>query len=296
MKSFGRTVSVLVFVNLAMTSFALGEKAREQEVLISQVQQQLNDFASETVDISSAEPLIFPRQELQARIARFVAAETALVIPAGTSIEKSPDFIETTVKDLNIMCHIFDKELKLSGQAGQIRELYQLALFEGTHEDYLIDQPDFFGQGGRKTQGIYLDGYGALFLIQVNFPLSAPPQVEENEKPAEEPLDPAWKQAELELYSPEKLKKKAKGSATRGYDPEKIEDLKRKLVKTLRQTANIRSLKADESIIISVRGRHSAANPTKVLIIRVEKSDLDGLARGSLDFDKFRQKVQMLMY
>jgi hypothetical protein len=32
------------------------------------------------------------------------------------------------------------------------------------------------------------------------------------------------------------------------------------------------------------------------LIIRVEKSDLDGLAKGELDLDKFRQKVQMLMY
>jgi hypothetical protein len=296
MKSFGRTVSVLVFVNLVTTSLALGEKAPEREVL-SQVQQQLNDFATETVDILFAEPRIFPGQELQARIARFVAAETALVIPAGGSIEKSPDFIETTVKDLNIMCHIFDKELDLAGQAGQIRELYQLALLDGSLENYLMHQPDFFGQGGRKTRGIYLDGYGVLFLIGVNFPLSPPPQLEEDEKPAEEPFDPAWKQAELELYSPEKLKKKRdKTHPANQYIPEKVEDLKRKLVKTLKQAANIRSLKADESIIVSVRGRHSAANPTKVLTVRVKKSDLDGLAKGSLDIDKFRQKVQMLMY
>jgi hypothetical protein len=215
------------------------------------------------------------------------------VIPAGGTIEKSPDFIETTVKDLNIMCHIFDKELNLSGQTGQVRELYMLL---DTLDEELINYPDLFSQGGRKTKGIYLDGYGVLFLIEVNFPLSPPPQLQENEKPTEESVDPAWKQAELELYSPEKLRKKAKGSATKEYDPEKVEDLKRKLLKTLRQAANIRSLRADESVIVSVRGRHCAANPTKVLIVRLKKSDLVGLAKGEMDLDKFRQKVQMLMY
>jgi hypothetical protein len=160
-----------------------------------------------------------------------------------------------------------------------------------------IDYDDFCAQGGRKTKGIYLDGYGALFQIKVNFLLSAPPKEQENEKPAEESFDPAWKEAELELYSPEKLKKKReKINPANQYVPEKVEDLKRKLVKTLKQAANIRSLKDDESIIISVRGRHSAANPAKVLLVRVKKSDVDGLAKGELDFDKFRQKVQMLMY
>jgi hypothetical protein len=300
MKSLSRTVSVLVLVSLVMTSFALGEKARENEVL-SQVQrqvqrqvQQLTDPSIETVEVMYSEPLTFPRQELQARVARFVAAETALVIPTAESIKRSPNFIETTVKDLNIMCHIFDKALGV--QTGQMREIYDYALLDGAYRDYLIDQPDVFSQGGRKTKGIYLDGYGVLFLTEVKFLLSAPPQVEESGKPTEEVLDPAWKQAELELYSPEKLKNRAQLTAANKYDPEKVEDLKRKLVKTLKRAANIKSLKGDESVVVSVRGRHSAANPSKVLIVRVKKSDLDGFATGSLDSDKFRQKVQMLIY
>ncbi|MHC4753325.1 MAG: hypothetical protein ACYTFW_26110 [Planctomycetota bacterium] len=292
MKSLSRTIIVLVFVSLVMTSFALGEKATEQEVMLTQVQQLNNPF----LEILPAKPLTYQldTERMQASIAKFVAAETVLVIPTPETIEKSPDFIETTVKDLNIMCHIFDKELKLSGHAGQVEDVY--FMLRDTLDEHLINYPDFFSHGGRKTKGIYLDGYGVLFLIEVNFLLSAPPQVEENEKPTEGSLDPAWKQAELELYSPEKLKKKGKGTATIEYDPEKVEELKRKLVKTLKQAANIKSLKADESINISVKGRHSAANPTKVLIVRVNKSDLDGFAKGSLDFDKFRQKVQMLMY
>ena len=38
------------------------------------------------------------------------------------------------------------------------------------------------------------------------------------------------------------------------YDPEKVEQLKTTLIKSLKHAANIHSLKPDESVIISVRG------------------------------------------
>ena len=316
MRTISRTISVVVFINLVMAGFVLAEKAPEEEP--TEVIPEAVELPAVEVPVSPEPPLppgviatrrglrgrlsqlarsryglTSPRQEVQARIAQFVAAETALVIPTTETIEKAPDFVETTVKDLNIMCRIFDKELKVSDQ---FRGLYDLAMFSDSFED-LFNQRHFFGQESRRTKGIYLDGYGALFLIEVNFPLSAPPQAEEQEKQIEEGVDPVWIQAEQELYSPEKLEKKEKETdPTKEYTAEKIEDLKRKLVKTLKHTANMKSLKADESVIISVKGRHSAASPTKVLIIRANKSDLDAFAKGELDFDKFVEKVQMLMY
>jgi len=306
MKTINLTIIVLVFVNLAMTDFALGEKAPEKEGLMSQVQRlnksyidkyyteaEMGLYAEPLIIEQPIGPMILGRQELQARIAQFIAAETALVIPTAETVKQNPDFVEATVKDLNIMCRIFDKELKISDR---VRELYDLALFSDSFEDF-FDYHGNLGQAGRRTRGIYLDGYGALFQIVVNFPLSAPPQVEEQEKQIDEPGDPVWKQTERELYSPEELKKREKkADPAKEYDAEKVEDLKRRIVKTLKHAANIKSLKTDESVIISVKGYHCAENPTKVLIIRANKSDLNALAKGELDFDKFSQKVQMLMY
>ncbi len=315
MKTINRTISVLVFVNLLTVSFALAEKVPEEKPaeiipetvelsvspelprvelpLVIQPTQRRRGLLSDWAGSYLYDPLTSPRQEMQARIAQFIAAETALVIPTIETIEKAPDFIQTTVKDLNIMCRIFNKELKLSNQ---VPELYEMVMFNDSFEHFFNNR-GFLGQEGRGTKGIYLDGYGALFLIQVDFPLMAPPQAEEKEKQIEAPGDPVWRQAEQEIYSPEKLKKKRERRLIQQeYDEEKVKDLKRKLVKSLKHTANIRSLKADESIIISVKGHHSASNPPKVLIIRVKKSDLDAFTKGELDSDKFGQKVQMLMY
>ena len=315
MKTINRTISVLVFVNLLTAGFALAEKVPEEkpaEIIPETVEltvspelprvelprvirttQRRRGRLSDWAGSYLYDPLTSPRQEMQARIAQFIAAETALVIPTIETIEKAPDFIQTTVKDLNIMCRIFNKELNLSNQ---VPELYEMVMFNDSFEHFFNNR-GFLGQEGRGTKGIYLDGYGALFLIQVDFPLMAPPQAEEKEKQIEAPGDPVWRQAEQEIYSPEKVSKMGKeADSAKEYDEEKVKDLKRKLVKSLKHTANIRSLKADESIIISVKGHHSASNPPKVLIIRVKKSDLDAFTKGELDSDKFGQKVQMLMY
>lgn len=315
MKTINRTISVLVFVNLLTVSFALAEKVPEEKPaeiipetveltvspelprvelpLVIQPTQRRRGLLSDLSSSLLYDPLTSPRQEMQARIAQFIAAETALVIPTIETIEKAPDFIQTTVKDLNIMCRIFNKELKLSKQ---VPELYEMVMFNDSFEHFFNNR-GFLGQEGRGTKGIYLDGYGALFLIQVDFPLIAPLQAEEKEKQIEAPGDPVWRQAEQEIYSPEKISKMGKeADSAKEYDEEKVKDLKRKLVKSLKHTANIRSLKADESIIISVKGHHSASNPPKVLIIRVKKSDLDAFTKGELDSDKFGQKVQIFMY
>jgi len=132
-------------------------------------------------------------------------------------------------------------------------------------------------------------------MMQVDFPVSGPSQVEEQEKQIEEAVDEIWREAEQELYEPEELRKK-EADLAKEYDAEKVEGLKRNLIRTLKHTANIRSLKADESIIVTVTGRESAAESARVLIIRAKKSDVDAFSKGELDFNEFGEKVQMLMY
>ncbi|MFC1793891.1 hypothetical protein ACFL3Q_09925, partial [Planctomycetota bacterium] len=105
-------------------------------------------------------------------------------------------------------------------------------------------------------------------------------------------------------------------------------------IKALKHAANIRSLKPDESVILTVTGSSKATGTTitstmfsggnqillqerttdgkmmtkvvtgsalddigsspAILVIRTKKSDIDAFAKGDLDFDQFRQRVQLL--
>jgi hypothetical protein len=221
-----------------------------------------------------------------------------VVIPTAESIEESPELIETATKDLNIMCRIFDKELGLSARAGPLK--VPLLGDDGFVNVFAPQQPGqfpaFFGEKARETKGIYLEGYGAVFFVKVGFPLTAPPQVEEQEKQTEADVDPVWRLAEQELYEPEKLKKSKAVSAAAKYNEGKVEDLKRRLIRTLKHSANIRSLKPDEQLIVTVQGPQLASGRAKVLSIRAKKSDIDTFGKDEMDSDVFRKKVQILMY
>ena len=237
-----------------------------------------------------------------------------LVIPAAEI--KVKDLV-TIMEDMSVMARIFDKKL------GKARMLTG-GRFRG-----IIPTTVFFGDSGNVTEGIYLDGYGALFLMKVNFPLSPPPKVEKKEK-IEEPADPIWEETKREIYAPEDVGWRRRAPAAK-YDVEKVEDLKRKLIKALKHGANIRNLKPSESIIITVTGEGDQVSRTirllikqspldaddedeefriyeapssdeigfsspMVLTIRVKKSDVDAFAKGELDFDEFRKRVQIFTY
>ena len=73
------------------------------------------------------------------------------------------------------MSHIFDK-------------IFQgPRLIEGMFRDY----GEFFGRESRATQAIYLQGYGTLFLLEVDFPFSPPPKSTTKEEQPEE-TDSVW--------------------------------------------------------------------------------------------------------
>jgi len=172
---------------------------------------------------------------------------------------------------------------------------------------------------------MYIQGYGALFLTKVDFLLSPPPEAPEEKETEEEDTDPLWKQMRQEIYAPEEV---SRGRSTgerpeEKYDAEKVEELKETLIKTLKHAANIRNLKPDESVILTVTGKASQSgsfvtrvyksgdskyiatesagagsgslSPT-VLTIRAKKSDIDAFAEGQLSFDQFHQKTQLISY
>jgi len=290
MKSFSRTISVLSLVSFVTSSLALAENAVAP---VGEEPARLGIAAKQPV--SPQKRVLY---DLVVGKSQPSASGTVLVIPTAESIESAPDLIETATKDLNIMCRIFDKELGLSPNTGIQQHVFHSLLLdiEGTSSPQWGQPPSFFGQVSREARGMYLEGYGAVFLMKVDFQLTAPPQTEESEKPTKEDVDPVWRRTEQELYEPEKLKQKEKASLAGQYDELKVEDFKAKLVRTLKHAANIRNVKPDERIILTVRGPQPPMGPAKVLSIRAKKSDVDAFAKGQLNLDQFREKVQILMY
>ncbi|UCC96510.1 MAG: hypothetical protein JSW66_11775 [Phycisphaerales bacterium] len=260
---------------------------------------------------------------------RSSGAGPVLVIP---SADIKPEEIFAITEDMNVMSHIFEKNLD------QARIATARGSFFTSRRDAL---GLLLGTGSGAIESMYLQGYGALFLLKVDFPLSGPPQVAEEEQAQEqEGSDPVWEEMRRQMYEPqESTRRKAKEPEAK-YDAEKVENLKTTLVGTLKHAANIRSLKPDESVILTVTGSGESGatrltaptsraislfrgNPVivqerdndgtvktrtvqspstgmagsfapTILVIRAKKSDIDEFAKGNLDLDQFRQRTQVL--
>jgi hypothetical protein len=185
--------------------------------------------------------------------------------------------------------------------------------------------------GGRHPQSLYLEGYGALFLVNVKFPLVAPP-TKEDEK-AEKSPDTTWEQTRRELNNQKAGTLRVwninpAGDAPVEYQAEQVETLKKELIETLKNASNIRGLKPEESVTIALVGSRSGAGVTRVkqttnrntgrnirknervtltdsargagresvLTIRAKKADIDAYAKGTLDLSEFTKRTSTTAY
>jgi len=166
-------------------------------------------------------------------------ASAVLVIP--TSEMKAEDIV-TIIEDMTVMARIIDKQL---GQE-QSRQMWF--------------SRGFMGHSSRMAETMYLQGYGALFLKKVDFPLSPGPEAQEEEQQTkkEEGTDPVWEQTKKDFFEPQEDRKRREERPEEKYDAEKVENLKTNVVKALKHAANIRNLKSDESVILTVTGGGSS--------------------------------------
>ena len=163
-----------------------------------------------------------------------------LVIPSSGDIEA--EVLATTVEDLSVMARILDKTLE--------RELGAIDPFPGGYGRY-GGLGSAIGRGRSGVQGIYLQGYGALFQTNVKFPLAAPPAKEEEKTTVE--AETVWVQTKGEMYGPwPELLPSARSEIQ--YDAEKVEKLKKVILETLKHAANMRNVKPTESIAVAVLG------------------------------------------
>ena len=300
MKSFIRTITVLIVLNLAVADFALAQDAPEERIqkVKETLAEKQAELAEKTAEVAkrvaevtqrSAEAATNQAQVrellnnlqlrfLNQRTSQYSTA-TALVIP--TTEEIKPQDLVTIMEDMNVMARIFDNKLAQS----------YLIQRQSFNSRIRISTP--FSRDSRSTGAMYIQGYGTLFLTKVDFPLSPPLQLEEEEK-VEAGADPIWDQTKREIYMPEDVSRSRRRSSRSeeefsSYDAEKVDDLKRTLTRTLKHAANIRGLKPDEWVNVTV-------SSSAVLTIRAKKSDIDAFSEGELDFDEFRQKVVIFTY
>jgi hypothetical protein len=169
-----------------------------------------------------------------------------LVVPAA---DLKPEDLAAITEDMTVMSRIFDN--KLSQARLTARRV-------GWYGDYMYeDYNPFLGRDSGTIEAIYLEGYAALFLMKVNFPLSPSPSPEEKEEKEteEEDIDPLWKETKQEIYAPEEADRRRRTDRQEEkYDAEKVAEMKETLIKTLKHATNIRTLKPDQSVILTVIG------------------------------------------
>lgn len=328
MKTLIRTITVLALINLIATSLLFAEtvavetspnieRAPVQTTVVSAPQLAQSPYTNSKYGSRTNPSFISTTGNLTFG-SRSGNASDVLVIP---SAEITTEDVATITEDMNIMSGIFEKSL----QQAQIKVNSMFMTGSDPFRMFTLSKP--------STQGMYLQGYGALFLMKVDFPLSPGPQDEEKpeeQQEKEEDADPVWTQMKRDMYEPEKSRKEQTKRSENKYDAEKVENLKTAFIKSLKHATNIRSLKPDESVILTITGSHHSSGyksirtipgrnevividknnksqiltgdqvgnvglslPT-VLVIRAKKSDIDRFAKADLDFDQFKENTQIL--
>ena len=175
-------------------------------------------------------------------------SENILVIPTE---EIGIEELLTINEDMNVMSQILQNELN--------RELRDIIGGRMLLENRWVMR-EISGRYINTLNCMYLQGYGVLFMMKVDFPLSAPPESQEQEEETEqEDVDEVWEQTRQQIYQPQTsstgfYSRRENEAPEVKYDAQRVENLKTTLIQSLKHAANIRILKPDESVILSIRG------------------------------------------
>ena len=227
--------------------------------------------------------------------------------------DPDPSAIANAEEDLSVMSLILRKA---TGGARTEDRRFPLGLE--------VDSTVFGSSSGARN--IYLEGYGALFLLSVRFPLIAPADKADEKAPKENVSD-NWATARDELLSAgseahirlqstlDQVWVGGNRPPAEAYDSGKVEELKTTLLQALKEAPHIRALKPSDYITVVIQGA-DAQHPEKVstraagtartrismrrgetvMTVRVKKPDVDEFDAGKLDLDAFRKKAVFQTY
>jgi hypothetical protein len=234
-----------------------------------------------------------------------------LIISSSSPDEKS---LATLDEDINIMARVLNKSIDRGGGDDDRKGPMGIHLWA-------------IGQGNRAARNFYLDGYGAVFILNVNMPLLAPPSKPQAEEKKDQ-TSSSWEEARNELYGREDHNDYKRGGDKRPgvpFDASRVDALKKDLTEALKNATHIRGLKDNENVTVVVQGpgsdqqvqRARSVGPKKaevredvfayafsvpgggarsVMTLRAKKSDIDAFAKGKTELDDFRKKVSIAVY
>jgi hypothetical protein len=244
----------------------------------------------------------------------YARAQTSSAVPPlivqFTATE--PAFGANMEEDIAIMTRLFERSLDQMGEVPPTSKLGIRFMLTGDN---------------RSVRASYLEGFGALFLIKVNFPvLGTTRPAETKQAPA---ADSDWEKAKRDLVGgPSGLARNLDTVESAEYDPNLLARLTESLLATLKNATNIRGLKPEEFIAVAVFG--TSSGPTRgaqrfprfggggfstpenpaiepsarsfvdgrgtVLTLRAKRSDVDTFAKDELSFEAFRARVSTHAY
>jgi hypothetical protein len=181
----------------------------------------------------------------------------------------------------------------------------------------------FYTPAASPLRSLYLEGYGALFMLNVGYPLLPPPHADDQQEKQEANSD--WEDAKQELYG-QRGGGRAMAAPSEPYDEERVHRLRDGLLESLKNSTNLRGLKPDDSITVCVFGGPSSGQPKArtyakrstgsgdprstvavsgwvgspmrqtIMTIRVKKSDADAFAKGTMTLEAFRKRANVVSY
>jgi len=242
-------------------------------------------------------------------------AGRALLIPKD---DADPEAFANAEEDLNIMALILEKAVAQQS--------------DDDHKKVMgIDM--LFGGNSSSPRSLLIEGYGAVFMLRTKLALTPPPKPKTETKPKESATS-EWDDVRRELYGPSEWDREYRefskafkgipgfGSSSEEYDEQKVEQLKGAVVEALKNAANIRHLKGDNTVTVVVTG--SVSGPTgfvsrrdenkndsrrvevrrearsdnsrgSVMLVQAKKSDIDAFAKDN-NQDQFKKKVKIRVY
>ena len=165
-----------------------------------------------------------------------------LVLPSGAP---RPELFPSAHEDLAVMSRILTRALER----------------ESRHPRLTGMAFDFSDAHNRALDATYLEGYGALFFLNADFPLTAPPATDPTKLVAKDE-DSTWERTKRELRgregdgNEESLFDVFNGAdESPRFDAEKVNGLRRRLVESLKHAKNLRNVQDSETVTVVVFGK-----------------------------------------
>jgi hypothetical protein len=227
-------------------------------------------------------------------------------------VGRDPKNASALSEDLTVMTRILEKAA--GAKADGPPTASGIALFS-------FSQPN-------SPRAFYLDGYGAMFVLNVRFPLLAPDKRDDGGQ-TNDISNSEWEKAKDEVYGRRGALDdvRVKTAPSEEFNAQRVENLKEQIVSDLVNAKNIRNLRPDDYVTVVVLGggprggipgpgipARSVRGGTRggstrtwtetagetgaqsTMTLRVKKSDIDALAKSKLNTEDFQKTVSVQVY